>query len=64
MLNLFKFRENELNKLEVTVSLLKNFEKVEDLETWDVGKHGIQIQFKDTEGDKYGGTYLPEVAQE
>ena len=31
---------------------------------WEVGKHGIEIDFKDSKGKSYGGTFLPEVALE
>jgi AMMECR1 domain-containing protein len=41
--------------------LLSDFEKIEDPLDWEVGKHGIEIEFKkDTR--TYRGTFLPSVA--
>jgi len=51
----------ELPELEVEVSLLTNFEVIEDPLDWEVKKHGIEIEFT-VEGRKYRGTYLPHVA--
>lgn len=31
---------------------------------WEVGTHGIEIDFTDNNGRRYGGTFLPEVAEE
>jgi len=45
------------------VSLLVKFEKAKDCFDWEVGKHGIEIEFKKN-GRHYSGTFLPEVAQE
>ena len=52
----------EVKDLNCGISLLVNFEKVENIYDWEIGKHGIQIEF---ESDRYyRGTYLPQVAQE
>ena len=54
--------ESELPQLRCEVSLLSTFEKIDDPLDWEVGKHGIEIEFKD---DKvYRGTFLPNVAPE
>ena len=45
------------------VSLLVNFEKNKKWNEWEVGKHGIVIEF-DYNGDSFNGTFLPEVAKE
>ncbi len=55
--------EQEVENLNVAVSLLTNFEDAKDPEDWEVGKHGIQISFE-LNGHSYGGTFLPEVAAE
>lgn len=49
--------------LEVAVSLLINFEKNKKWNEWEVGKHGIDIEF-DFKNRNYAGTFLPEVAKE
>jgi uncharacterized protein (TIGR00296 family) len=53
----------EVPTLNVGVSLLTNFEKANDYLDWEVGKHGIEIDFE-VSGNAYRGTYLPEVASE
>eukprot|EP00299_Pterocystis_sp_00344_P003983 c1478_g1_i2.p1 GENE.c1478_g1_i2~~c1478_g1_i2.p1 ORF type:complete len:160 (+),score=31.95 c1478_g1_i2:198-677(+) len=47
-----------------SVSLLHAFEDVSTPYEWDVGVHGIIINFVDAKGRSYRATYLPEVAQE
>jgi AMMECR1 domain-containing protein len=54
-------RKAELPKLNVAVSLLINFEEGKDALDWEVGKHGIIIDFE-VDGRDYNGTFLPEVA--
>ena len=49
--------------MSVAVSLLVNFEKNKKWNEWQVGKHGIVIEFE-YEGEQYNGTFLPEVAEE
>jgi len=53
----------ELKNLHVGVSLLTNFEHVNDPLDWLIGKHGIEIDFEH-KNKKYGATFLPEVAEE
>ncbi|KAH7048825.1 ammecr1 protein [Linnemannia elongata] len=54
----------ELSSLVCGVSLLVDFEDGDDYLDWEVGRHGIWIEFKDTRGRKKTATYLPEVAKE
>lgn len=53
----------ELPKLNVEVSLLTNFEKCENVFDWEIGKHGIEIDFEEG-GESYNATFLPSVAVE
>ena len=52
----------EFKYLNCGISLLVNFEEVNNIYDWEIGKHGIQIQFDN--GRHYGATYLPQVAFE
>ncbi|KAL6552605.1 hypothetical protein OROHE_007969 [Orobanche hederae] len=53
----------ELPYLECTVSILTNYETARDYLDWEVGKHGIIIEFTDPDNKtKRNATYLPEVA--
>ncbi|MGH0126622.1 UNVERIFIED_CONTAM: hypothetical protein FKN15_016534 [Acipenser sinensis] len=54
----------ELPKLFCSVSLLTNFEDAADYLDWEVGEHGIRIEFVNEKGMKRTATYLPEVAKE
>ncbi|XDA72454.1 hypothetical protein R6Z07F_002735 [Ovis aries] len=54
----------ELPKLFCSVSLLTNFEDASDYLDWEVGVHGIRIEFINEKGVKRTATYLPEVAKE
>ena len=54
----------EVKNLNCGISLLVQFEKVQNPEDWEVGTHGIDIHFKDQEGRNYSATYLPEVAKD
>ncbi|XP_014663725.1 PREDICTED: AMMECR1-like protein [Priapulus caudatus] len=56
--------KEELPKLQVSVSVLVNFEEARDYLDWDIGKHGIRIEFSNEKGHKRTATYLPEVAPE
>lgn len=53
----------ELPNLQCCVSLLTDFEEIVDPLDWEVGKHGIMIQFS-VRGRKFSGTYLPNVASD
>lgn len=54
----------ELTKLHVSVSILRHFEDGADYTDWEVGVHGIRIEFHNEKGNKRTATYLPEVATE
>ena len=58
--------EEELPSLRCEISLLSNFEKIENPLDWEIGKHGIEIEFAGTKGGKdiHRGTFLPNVAPE
>lgn len=55
--------KSELEDLHCNVSLLCNFTPISNPLDWEVGKHGIEIEFK-VKGRHHSGTYLPEVAEE
>ena len=56
--------KEEFQKLHCSVSILTNFEEARDYLEWEVGKHGIRIEFLNEKGHKKTATYLPEVAIE
>jgi len=53
--------KNELPDLHVAVSILRFFEDGNDYLDWEIGKHGIRIEFYSEKGYKQSATYLPEV---
>lgn len=55
---------DELPRLHVTVSLLTHFEDGADYLDWQLGVHGILIEFHNEKGNKRTATYLPDVATE
>ncbi|CAI5458092.1 unnamed protein product [Closterium sp. Yama58-4] len=52
----------EIANLQVTVSVLTNYEVAVDYLDWDVGTHGMILEFFDHQNTKRSATYLPEVA--
>lgn len=56
--------KDEFTRLYCSVSLLTRFEEAQDYLDWEVGKHGIRIEFVNEKGHKKTATYLPEVAPE
>ncbi|CAI9759820.1 unnamed protein product [Fraxinus pennsylvanica] len=53
----------ELPYLQCTVSILTNYETARDYLDWEVGKHGMIIEFTDPDyNTRRSATYLPEVA--
>jgi len=54
---------HEIPKLRVSVSLLVNYEDCENCLDWEVGVHGIIINFS-CDSKNYSATFLPEVAAE
>ncbi|XP_050549126.1 nuclear protein AMMECR1 [Daktulosphaira vitifoliae] len=55
---------DELNKLHVTVSILVHFEDGKDYCDWEIGIHGIRIEFYNERGMRRSATYLPKVPEE
>ncbi|GFU51602.1 AMME syndrome candidate gene 1 protein homolog [Trichonephila clavipes] len=55
---------DEFGKLHVSVSILRHFEDGEDYMDWEIGIHGIRIEYTTEKGSKRTATYLPEVAPE
>ncbi|XP_065131739.1 nuclear protein AMMECR1-like [Paramisgurnus dabryanus] len=55
---------DELTRLFCSVSLLSNFEDVGDYLDWEVGVHGIRIEYLNENGLKRTATYLPQVVKE
>ncbi|XVF24634.1 hypothetical protein REPUB_Repub13aG0144100 [Reevesia pubescens] len=51
----------ELPYLECTVSILTDYETANNYLDWEVGKHGIIIEFTDDYNTRRTATYLPEV---
>ncbi|EDO46025.1 predicted protein [Nematostella vectensis] len=56
--------KDELANLHCSVSLLTNFEEGVNCVDWEIGVHGIRIEFYNEKGHKRTATYLPEVAKE
>ncbi|XP_022088177.1 AMME syndrome candidate gene 1 protein-like [Acanthaster planci] len=56
--------KDEISRMSCSVSLLRHFEEARDYEDWEVGVHGIRIEFYNEKGVKKTATYLPEVALE
>ncbi|CAI2380517.1 unnamed protein product [Moneuplotes crassus] len=52
--------EKEIPLLTCSVSLLSNFENIEDPLDFEIGKHGMEVEFEVDE-KKYRSTYLPHV---
>uniref|UniRef100_A0A2P2JMH2 AMME syndrome candidateprotein 1 protein n=2 Tax=Rhizophora mucronata TaxID=61149 RepID=A0A2P2JMH2_RHIMU len=53
----------ELPSLECTVSLLTDYETANHYLEWEIGKHGLIIEFADPNNNtRRSATYLPEVA--
>ncbi|CAH8670833.1 unnamed protein product [Schistosoma curassoni] len=54
--------EEEFPHLTCSVSLLLNFEEGKNYQDWQIGVHGIRIEFVNEKGYHRTATYLPEVA--
>jgi uncharacterized protein (TIGR00296 family) len=55
---------DEYPLLSCAVSILTHFEPCSSYSDWDIGLHGIRIEFLNERGAKRSATYLPEVAHE
>lgn len=53
--------QQELPQLQCSVSLLVNYENCRDINDWQVGQHGLVLDFTN-QGKMYSATYLPEIA--
>jgi len=53
----------EVQSLSCKFSLLRAYESITDPFNWEIGKHGIIIDFE-YNGRRYSSTYLPEIAFE
>ncbi|XP_018493927.1 AMMECR1-like protein [Galendromus occidentalis] len=56
--------KDELPRLTCAVSLLTNFEDAKDYLDWEIGTHGVRIEFETEKGCHRSATFLPEVAAE
>ncbi|CAH8648781.1 unnamed protein product [Schistosoma mattheei] len=54
--------QEEFPHLTCSVSLLLNFEEGKNYQDWQIGVHGIRIEFVNEKGYHRTATYLPEVA--
>lgn len=57
-----QIRSEEVPRLSCSVSLLYDFEKVNDCYDWEVGTHGVRIDFYDSANNQRSATFLPHVA--
>ena len=55
---------DEYPLLSCAVSILTQFEPCSSYVDWDIGLHGIRIEFLNERGARRSATYLPEVAHE
>ncbi|CAF2059222.1 unnamed protein product [Rotaria magnacalcarata] len=55
---------DEYPSLSCAVSILTHFEPCSSYSDWNIGLHGIRIEFFNERGSKRSATYLPEVAHE
>lgn len=56
--------KEEIVNMNVSVSLLTQFEDAANYLDWEVGVHGIRIEFQTERDAKRSATFLPEVAPE
>ncbi|GBG63959.1 hypothetical protein CBR_g39962 [Chara braunii] len=54
----------EIPFLECTVSILTDYESASSYLDWEVGKHGMILEFTDPHNSRRSATYLPEVAEQ
>mmetsp|Transcript_70922 Transcript_70922/g.189371 ORF Transcript_70922/g.189371 Transcript_70922/m.189371 type:complete len:172 (-) Transcript_70922:51-566(-) len=55
---------DEVPMLECSVTFLSNFEEAANYVDWEIGKHGMIINFSDDRGSPLSATYLPYVCSE
>lgn len=54
----------EVPSLECKVSLLKCYEPAENYLDWEIGTHGLTIEFDDDSRWVRSATYLPDIAKQ
>lgn len=54
----------DFSRLHCSISLLLDFEVADHYLDWQIGVHGIRIEFSSEKGSKKAATYLPEVSLE
>lgn len=54
-------REDELPHLHCTVSLIFDFQVADHCFDWEIGIHGLRLDFRDNKNQKRSATFLPEV---
>ncbi|CAK9004311.1 unnamed protein product [Durusdinium trenchii] len=57
-------RLDEVPSLTCRISILHQFEPCAHAFDWQVGVHGVLLNFSDSQGRRFSATYLPEVAKE
>merc|ERR1712087_124703 len=55
---------DEIPSLKCSISLLHSFVSAKAWNDWEIGIHGITIQFSTSHKKKFNATYLPEVASQ
>lgn len=55
---------DDFSRLHCSISLLLDFEVADHYLDWQIGVHGIRIEFHNEKGSKKAATYLPEVSLE
>ena len=56
--------ESEIKELHCTVSLIFDFQEADHCFDWEIGVHGLRIDFKDKKNQDRSATFLPEVMTE
>eukprot|EP01088_Endostelium_zonatum_P015586 TRINITY_DN389_c0_g1_i1.p1 TRINITY_DN389_c0_g1~~TRINITY_DN389_c0_g1_i1.p1 ORF type:complete len:251 (-),score=33.39 TRINITY_DN389_c0_g1_i1:157-909(-) len=54
-------REEEVPTLSCSISLLHRFEEADDINDWEIGVHGLKIEFEDSKNKFRSATFLPSV---
>jgi len=54
-------REEEIPTLSCSISLLHQFEEAENCNDWEIGVHGLKIEFEDSKNKLRSATFLPSV---
>lgn len=54
----------EFSDLNCSVSILIDYEPCVEWSDWEIGVHGVRLEYTDADGNKYHALYLPEVMSE